>query len=351
MSKDYGLFTFVTSLLILAIEIRKLGSPEYGTNVPGESSQSHAPRITTSDMYKIVQGELGFMYESEDYPHPAYIYVAPESEQQLRVDMSQELERLRIASNTQRMTLTKAKRMPPETSVSKMIAERTRAYIREDALKSKKSTVDDNYEAAPPREYRTREVTGDEAHHVHISLMKEDLWRHVASKYDNRVGVILGVGEGRKVSLLLSTWKNTFLYLVDPYIHIWRGYNRPANVDDKSHQLTFENLRYRLTTEFGGKFMFIRDFSTEFAKTYRKARGQPAPGFVFVDANPSFKTAIADIEAWYEILDHGGLIAGTLFKDEDDSIGVRRAVTEFASKHKLRVLLLHDEMWALEKPL
>jgi hypothetical protein len=49
-----------------------------------------------------------------------------------------------------------------------------------------------------------------------------DLFKEVAARYANRVGIVLGVGGGRNVAPLLAAWASTYIYLVDPYIHMWR---------------------------------------------------------------------------------------------------------------------------------
>ena len=55
--------------------------------------------------------------------------------------------------------------------------------------------------------------------------------------------VILGVGRGDFALRLLRDWSSAHgLYLVDPFIHQWRGYNDPANLQDNEHQMVFEEL-------------------------------------------------------------------------------------------------------------
>jgi hypothetical protein len=101
--------------------------------------------------------------------------------------------------------------------------------------------------------------------------------------------------------------------------------------------------------------MFVRDFAHEFALTYRKAHGQPAPGFVFVDANPAYAAVKRDVEAWVPLIEPGGMVAGTLYRDKGDSIGVKRAVDEFALSRNVKVRSFldgnsKDIIWIIEKP-
>lgn len=328
MSKpDYGLWTFVTSIAILLIQLSNYRPFKYENTPIIEKSLGAEGGPTEGEPHTLEETPIGWIFADREIPHSSYVNVAPEHELQMALDMLNELEKLRIAANTQRAILTAANRMPPETSVSRMIAERTRAYMAED---------------------RARENPVVEA-----SLA--DLYKEVAMRYANRVGVVLGVGDGRNAVPLLTGWASTFIYLVDPYIHIWRGYDSPFNVDDKTHQMIYESLRYRFTNEFNGKFMFIRDFAHEFAVTYRKAQGQPAPGFVLVDANPAYASVRRDIEAWYPLIQPGGMIAGTLYRNEGDSIGVKRAVDEFARSQNVHVRSFTDHnskdiIWVIEKP-
>lgn len=215
---------------------------------------SHAPP------HPIVDWDLGPVYESGDIPHPSYVYVSPEGEPQPALDIMAELLKLRVAANTQRRTLTEANRMPPETSVSRMIAEQTRRYMAEDASRANSSMKSsDAVRSQSPLVPGLVKIPEPAAG---TTPSENELPMYLDTFFSNRVGVILGVGKGEFVSRLLKAWKSTFLYLVDPYIHIWRGYDEPSNVDDKTHQMIFETLRSQLVS-FEGKHMFIRDFSSE----------------------------------------------------------------------------------------
>ena len=54
---------------------------------------------------------------------------------------------------------------------------------------------------------------------------------------------MLGVGDGERVLHFLDTWPLGVFYLVDPFIHLFRGYDSPENLSDKEQQLRFESLR------------------------------------------------------------------------------------------------------------
>lgn len=273
MKPDYSLYTFVTSVAILVLQLRQMSKPGFDgvsnhvssgeDNVAYESTDSENV-VSHAPSRRIVDWELGPVYESGDIPHPSYVFIAPEGEPQPVLDIMAELVKLRIAANTQRKTLTEANRMPPETAVSRMIAEQTRRYMAEDTMRARKGKViaEKNVTASPlVPGLCTIPSKVPEAKGLEVPS-EQDLPAFIESRYSNRVGIVLGVGKGEFVTKLLRTSRATYLYLVDPYIHIWRGYEEEGNVDDKTHQIIFETLRSQLV-EFDGKFMFIRDFSSE----------------------------------------------------------------------------------------
>ncbi|KAF4658645.1 hypothetical protein FOZ61_005484 [Perkinsus olseni] len=100
----------------------------------------------------------------------------------------------------------------------------------------------------------------------------------------NGLGVVLGVGEGHFVKKLLTEWKDSAgVYLVDPYIHIWKGYDDPDNnLSDRDHQLRFEQLRNDLHYSPSipdWKYAFMRDFSFSLAPWWQ-TKDLPRPTFI-----------------------------------------------------------------------
>ncbi|KAF4679631.1 hypothetical protein FOZ62_024692 [Perkinsus olseni] len=100
----------------------------------------------------------------------------------------------------------------------------------------------------------------------------------------NGLGVVLGVGEGHFVKKLLTEWKDSAgVYLVDPYIHVWKGYDDPDNnLNDRDHQLRFEQLRNDLHYSPSipdWKYAFMRDFSFSLAPWWQ-TKDLPRPTFM-----------------------------------------------------------------------
>jgi len=155
--------------------------------------------------------------------------------------------------------------------------------------------------------------------------------------------VVLGVGRRDFALRLLADWASSQgLYLVDPFIHIWRGYNDPANIPDREHQLIFEELRARLQP-YEGRHVMVRDFSHSFAEQYRKT-SPGLPTFVYIDANHGEHAITRDLELWWPLLASGGVLAGSTYMDDAEGrVRVRSAVDKFVSKQRLQLYLTHDD--------
>jgi len=184
---------------------------------------------------------------------------------------------------------------------------------------------------------------------------RADFGRFLEQRQPRGLGVVLGIGRGEFALRLLQDWGSSQgLYLVDPFIHIWRGYDDPNNLSDRDHQAQFEDLRNRLAP-YEGRHVLIRDFSHSFAEVYQRG-GQTAgpPSFVYVDANHAEKAVSRDLELWWPLLSTGGILAGSTYTDDADGrIRVRKAVDRFAAGTGAKVYLTHDDSppsWFIFKP-
>lgn len=170
------------------------------------------------------------------------------------------------------------------------------------------------------------------------------------------LGIILGVGHGSFVLQLLNSWSGG-LYLVDPYIHIYKGYDDPANVDDKTHQWIYEQVRTELHKRFENRHVMVRDFSHSFSEVWI-SKSMPRPTFVYVDNNHSEVAVKRDLEAWWDILAPGGIMAGSTYvNDAPANIGVKKAVDAWCSDsmHQCFVYTTANDSgrgdWIIFKPL
>lgn len=187
-----------------------------------------------------------------------------------------------------------------------------------------------------------------------VIASRSDLPDLLSAMVPRSIGIILGVGHGEFVKHLLASDWNGALYLVDPYIHLTSGYNDPANVDDRTHQLIYENLRSELHTLYQYRHVFVRDFSYMFVDTW-KEKDMPAPAFVYVDNNNSEKSVLKDLGAWWNVLAPGGVIAGNMYLDDPTlNIGAKRAVDMFFANMPVQVLKTDDPLqpnWIVFKPI
>lgn len=175
---------------------------------------------------------------------------------------------------------------------------------------------------------------------------RDDFGRFLEMRQPQGLGIVLGVGRGDFALRLLSDWASAQgVYLVDPYIHIWQGYEDSGNLRDGDHQLVYEDLRNRLVA-FEGRYVLVRDFSYSFAQTYQTGTTAPGPpSFVYIDANHAEKAISRDLQLWWPLLAAGGVLAGSTYMDDSAGrVRVQSAVDRFAASQRLKVYLTHDDM-------
>lgn len=180
----------------------------------------------------------------------------------------------------------------------------------------------------------------------YAGFSERQLGNFLEQNIGNAFGVLLGVGSGRVGLELLNTWPTGVLFLVDPYIHLRRGYDRPENVDDYEQQRQYEHLRNVLhdRPDVQGRYSFVREFSFAVPQIWREKQWGPDPKFVYLDAIPSYGAVRTDLHAWWPLLAQGGVMAGTNYTTLGDgtAVGVRRAVDEFAVERGLQVFVTSD---------
>mmetsp|Transcript_46406 Transcript_46406/g.122542 ORF Transcript_46406/g.122542 Transcript_46406/m.122542 type:complete len:358 (-) Transcript_46406:688-1761(-) len=176
-----------------------------------------------------------------------------------------------------------------------------------------------------------------------------DFVHYLQTTHPYGVGVVLGVGRGEFALHMVRSWTTSpGLYLCDPYIHIWQGYDSVDNLSDKEHQYRFEDMR-NLLAPYEGRYMLVRDFSYSFAKTYKAETQQPQPAMVYIDANTAYGAVQRDITDWWPLVSRSGLLAG----NEYTAPGVAQAVNEFAQQNRLQVGVTPDDnppSWYIVKP-
>lgn len=154
-----------------------------------------------------------------------------------------------------------------------------------------------------------------------------------------RVAAEIGTDLGVYACQFMEKFKGDFLLCVDSY--------------EPYPQMPYDRTGEMMTacialSRFHGRVKMIRARSPEAAHN-RLLPDWLKIGFIYIDADHRYEPVKADIEAWWEVLNDGGILAG---HDYDIRRGVKDAVDEFAGRHGLTVHLTrdHPQSWYVFKP-
>lgn len=169
------------------------------------------------------------------------------------------------------------------------------------------------------------------------------------------LGVEVGVQKGYFAREILTNWPG-FLYLVDTWRNL-EGYTDAANVSDAEHEENYqETLRQCERGAQGKRFTPMRMTSLEAAAIIAERIELTGPlDFVYLDADHSYESVKADIEAWFPLVKSGGVIAGHDYIKDGvypfGTFGVQRAVKEFFGPIEATVTVTHEEFpsWLVVK--
>jgi predicted O-methyltransferase YrrM len=141
--------------------------------------------------------------------------------------------------------------------------------------------------------------------------------KNIVNILDNpKYGAEIGVYKGETSKLLLETFPDLILYMVD----IWEGENVGKDIyaDESAYEATLNNV-----APFGGRAIIIRADSVGVSKHIKDG----SLDFVFIDAAHDYDSVKKDIEAWYPKVRKGGLVTGHDY-NKIRFPGVVRAVDE-----------------------
>lgn len=349
---EYDFYILVVCLLILGLQIHNPFESQRGVcncscdgaGRPGDASARAGP------------GTAG-----RDQPvQPPPVYRRPQAGgpggSGLSTDaLLRELDSIQVKAKEQQDTLTAAGRMPPPSPILQQIKDSEAGLP---AQQAQQRYIPQQVPQMPPQMALVPPAVpsaGAAAGAAQLPLMlrrRDDFGRFLQARQPRGLGVVLGVGRGDFALRLLSDWSSAQgVYLIDPYIHIWRGYDDPSNLPDREHQLMFEDLRNKLVP-FEGRYQLIRDFSHSFGEGYQRG-GQAPATFCYIDANPSEEAVSQDVETWWKLLAPGGILAGGSYTDDGARIRVRTVVDRFAARNAVQVYLTHDDSppsWFIMKP-
>jgi len=268
-------------------------------------------------------------------------------------ELLRELDSIQVKAKEQQATLAAAGRMPPASPILDHLRESEASGASTGAVGGPRGPLaatplgTQGASSRPPQSGGGLAGTGAVVpSDAPLLRRRDDFGRFLEARQPRGLGVVLGVGRGDFALRLLGDWASSQgVYLVDPFIYIWRGYDDPSNLNDREHQMIFEELRNRLAF-FEGRYVLVRDFSHSFAETYLRGANTPGlPTFVYVDANHGEQAVSRDLELWWPLLASGGVLAGSTYADDADGrVRVRTSVDRFASRNSLKVYLTHDDM-------
>jgi hypothetical protein len=149
-------------------------------------------------------------------------------------------------------------------------------------------------------------------------------------------GAEIGVKLGKYSEYLLDRWKGRRLISIDPWLEDEPdAYVDRANVEQSQHERFYSDTRKRLE-RFGSRSDIWRMTSVEAAERI----GRHSLDFVYIDARHDYDSVKEDLEAWFEKVRPGGILAGHDYADGDFKqgvFGVKRAVDEFFGRRGIPV--------------
>lgn len=161
-------------------------------------------------------------------------------------------------------------------------------------------------------------------------------------------GVIIEIGVFGGVSILsiadICIKNNTKIYGIDPWELLSLYNERPMKDNElknyretmKGHRLNLERI---IEAQKYEHIELIKGFSVQEANKFE----DKSVDLVYIDANHSYDSTLADINAWYPKLKKGGILSG----DDFTWSGVKKAVCEFCNEHNFKFKSTNDS-WEVQ---
>lgn len=213
-----------------------------------------------------------------------------------------------------------------ETIVTPPVVEA--AAVSRPPIQQQAPVVQQTFQAPPPKQYVPPSAPTTFTQTPKLAQPGQVSFRNQFSQYLQTlqirgapICIFLGVGRGMFAQEMMNSFPGIF-YLIDPFIHVWKGYDDPSNVGDKEQQMIFEDLRLRLESnpQLTNRYMIVRDFSYSFVDNFENATMDPnqQPAFVYIDANHAEYAFERDVKMWWPIVAQGGVMAGSTYVDSTD---------------------------------
>jgi FkbM family methyltransferase len=149
-------------------------------------------------------------------------------------------------------------------------------------------------------------------------------------------GVEIGVQRALYSAQLLAAWKGSHLISIDPWSEAPSAeYIDIANVKQAEHNRIYDEARNRLAP-FGGRSTIWRQTSMDAAARVP----HHSLDFVYIDARHDYASVMEDLDAWFDKIRPGGILAGHDYIDgmfPAGEFGVKSAVDKFFSQRGIAV--------------
>lgn len=149
------------------------------------------------------------------------------------------------------------------------------------------------------------------------------------------IGCEIGVAQGDS-ALAFFEHGVRFMYLVDPWAP-YEGCLEQHNPND------YKTAMDRLSP-YAGRHAHLRMKSEDAAQYI-----PPILDFVFIDGNHQYEYVKRDLELYWPLIKHGGIMCGHDYTDNADTCQVMRAVTEFRNEHGIDGIELPLPSWVISK--
>jgi len=157
----------------------------------------------------------------------------------------------------------------------------------------------------------------------------------------------IGCAHGSFAKTVLRQWTGERYWMIDPWkvqdVEVYKE-NQPTQEQYDQQFAECEELSKR-----DARVRIIRDTSTEAAKQFKTGQLVCA----YIDANHSYRSAMEDMDAWWDKVQPGGIMGGHDFRmktDEGWFCEVEEAVKRWALEHNVPFTVTPCTSWWIVKP-